>query len=141
MRRTDPIEITTLEYFFGGKTFVMPKSWWLQLCITEPTDSSNGGMPTVESGLRTRRRISNTMGTWSFSVENYRVNRWVIYSTTAKENVSGIGWFELWDQISGGTRWFIGTIIDPATEMPTTVSVATGKRIRFTKGSLKVKEE
>lgn len=141
MRRTDAIEAATLEYFFGRKAIVMPSVWWLQFCTSAPSDSQAGSIPTVDSGLSSRRRISNGAVTWGFNGSGHRINRFVIFSSTAKETVSNLGWFELWDSSVGGVRWFHGIFVDPLTEDPVIIQIPVGKRARFNKGSLRIKEE
>jgi hypothetical protein len=49
-----------------------------------------------------------------------------------------IGYFELWDAPIGGNRLYWGPLIDPATELPTTITVGSGDIVRFSPGALAV---
>jgi hypothetical protein len=49
-----------------------------------------------------------------------------------------LGFFELWDAATGGNRLYWGALIDPITELATTITVLAGKIVRFSAGTLAV---
>lgn len=133
-RRTRVFEIATLRFNFGRVAFAPPLVYWLVLCTTAPTDTVTG-TAVVDSPLRLgkRKSIPNSPGSWTVPdplVRGETRNVWQITWQTSKQNVTGIGWGELWDARTGGQRRYWGTFIN-ATGAAVKFDVPVGTRLRI----------
>jgi hypothetical protein len=130
---TDALKSGILGHTLGFAALPMPAPLWVGLSITAPS----GTVPGVEVGgggyARLGARFALVAGRADMAA-----NATTIAWPAAAAAWGNVGWFELWDAVTGGTRRYFGQLLDTTTGLPLVIAVAGGDSVRFSAGALAV---
>lgn len=132
---TNYLRTKVLGHTLGFAPFVMPPQIFLGLCTSLPS-AATGGTEVVGGGYARKQSI--------FAMDGGGRPDLAVLTTTiewppATTNWGSVGWFELWDAISGGNRIYHGELVDPANaNIPMIRPVVVSDIVRIAAGTLRV---
>jgi len=104
---------------------------YVALCLTAPTEAAGG----IESSGGGYARAAATFALMA-SPSNAASNATSVEFLAATSAWGTIGYFEIWTQVTGGTRLYWGPLTDPVDGVPIEMDVTTGDVVRFSAGAL-----
>ena len=123
-----------LGHTLGFASMAHPTSVFLGLCTTPPTAAIGG--TEVAAGGYARQATVFAISTPA----NMAANTATIEFPAATASWGTVGYFEVWDALTVGTRLYWGPLVDPADGVtPITRNVQSGDIVRFTAGVIQVK--
>lgn len=106
---------------------------YVALCLSAPTETAGG----IEASGGGYARAAATFALMA-SPSNAASNTTSLEFLAATSAWGTIGYFEIWTQITGGTRLYWGPLTDPADGVPIEMDVVAGDVVRFSAGALVV---
>jgi len=104
---------------------------YVALCLSAPTETAGG----IEASGGGYSRMPATFALMS-SPSNAASNAASVEFVPATSAWGTIGYFEIWTQVTGGTRLYWGPLTDPVDGVPIEMDVTTGDVVRFSAGAL-----
>ena len=128
-------ETAVLGHSLGFASMPMPAAVFVGLTSSAPSASVPGSE--VVGGGYTRQPTTFAIATGGPTVQ--AANAATIAWASATAAWGTIGWSEIWDALSGGTRLYWGQLVDPTDGVtPITRSVQVGDVVRLQAGALLV---
>ena len=129
-------EQAVLAHSLGYAAMTMPAGVYVGLCTTPPT-AGIPGTPVAGGGyVRVSATFALATGTGTNTIA---ANTATLEFPAATAPWGVIGWFELYDALTGGTRLYWGPLVDPTDGVtPITRNIQTADIMRFTAGALQV---
>lgn len=131
------LEQAILGHTLAFAPMVAPAQVYVALDLAPPAVPPSEAAPGTEATGAGYTRMPATFALIA-TPANIAANTAVIEFPMAGAAWGTIGYFELWDAAVGGNRLYWGQLIDPATELPITVTVGSGDILRFSPGALAV---
>lgn len=128
------LEQRVLSHTLAYGAYTAPTLVFLALCTSEPSRTV-AGTEVVGGGYA---RIQGTFAL-AGTPDNVASNAATIEYPTATASWGTVGWFEVWDAVSGGNRLYWGPLVDPADGVtPITRSIQTSDIVRFQAGVVQI---
>lgn len=133
---TTTLEAAVLGHTLGFAAMTMPVSVFAGLCLAAPPPTAGtGGTEIVGNGYQRMAVVFALIA----PPPTIAANTPTIEFPVATADWGGIGFFEIWDALVGGTRLYWGPLVDPADGVtPITRTVLSGDIVRFTGGVIQV---
>lgn len=133
---TTTLEAAVLGHTLGFAAMTMPVSVFAGLCLAAPPPTAGVAGTEVSGGSYTRMPVVFALIAPPPSIA---ANTTTIAFPSATAAWGTIGFFEIWDALTGGTRLYWGPLVDPVDGLtPITRAVLGGDIVRFTAGVLQV---
>ncbi|HXI58302.1 MAG TPA: hypothetical protein VNO55_19680 [Polyangia bacterium] len=121
-----------LGHTLGFLGYAMPQPAFVGLCTTAPSGTATG-VEVVGGGYTRQQGAYGMVAGRNDLAANTATIEWA--PATATWGV--IGWFELWDALTGGNRLYWGPLVDPVDGVtPITRQILTGDIMRMSAGAL-----
>lgn len=130
------LEELVLSHTLAYGPMTPPTAMFLGLCAAAPPPSSSvHGIEIVGNGYA-RQSIAFAL---TGAGTNIAANTATVAFPAATATWGAIGYFEIWDAVSGGNRYYQGPLVDPADGItPITRNILSGDIVRFAAGVLEV---
>lgn len=131
---TNYLRTKVLGHTLGFAAYAMPPAPWIGLTVTAPTAAAGG--QEVAGGAYVRMQ-----GTFAMVVAStdHAANQATLEWPAATAGWGNLGWFELWDALTGGNRLYWGPLVDPTDGVtPIVRTILTGDIMRIPAGLLTV---
>jgi len=131
---TSYLRQAVLGHTLGFNGFTMPVAIYTGLTTSLPSATAGGIEVSVSGYARRTSPFAMVVGR-SDLASNTLTMEW----SPATANWGNVGWFELWDAVTGGNRLYWGPLVDPADgTTPITRSILTGDIMRLPTGNVTV---
>ena len=132
MSKSDFLELHILDHMLGGPDYARPATVYVALFTSAPDDT--GGGTEVAGGSYARVAVTNNTTNWPAASGGVKSNGAPITFAQATAPWGTVGWWAIFDALSGGNMLIWGTVTTPRT-------VATGDVPSFAVGQLIVTED
>lgn len=117
-----------LNKLFRATDFTPDATLYVGLSTTQPVDDGTGVTEPV-GGSYAREAVTNDATEWSAAAAGVKTNLNDIAFTAATGSWGTVGWFVIYDALTGGNMLYWGTIQTPRT-------IASGDEFTFPAGDL-----
>jgi hypothetical protein len=133
---TTYVQGLVLGHTLGFATMTRPTGVFVGLCLAEtPPTAGTGGTEIAGAGYQ---RIAVAFALIA-PPPSIAANTATIEFPVATADWGGIGYFEIWDALTGGARLYWGPLVDPVDgTTQITRTVLSGDIVRFTAGVIQV---
>lgn len=123
-----------LEQLTGVAAYAMPAQFYVALCTTTPTPSAAGiEVSTVGTGYARQPVIFGP------AVDGATANIADLAYAVATGTWGTVSHWEVWDAVTGGTRWWFGQLVNKLDGTPTPKGpITAGDKFRFDTGEIRL---
>lgn len=132
MSKSDYLELKILDHMLGGPDYARPATVYVALFTSAPDDT--GGGTEVAGGSYARVAVTNNATNWPAAAGGVKSNGVAITFAQATAPWGTVGWFAVFDSLTGGNMLLWGALTSTRT-------VATGDTPSFAIGQLTVTED
>lgn len=130
------LEEQVLAHTLAYGTMTRPTGMFVGLCAAAPPPSSSVGGVEVSGNGYARQSIAFALTAVG---SNIAANTATVAFPAATAAWGAIGFFEIWDAVTAGNRYYQGPLVDPADGItPITRNILSGDIVRFQAGVLEV---
>ena len=102
-----------LDLKFGAVAYTPPGTYWVGLSSTEPADAGTN-VTEPSGGSYARQAIANTLTGWVSAAGGEKTNALdIVYTVASASWGAALGWWVLYNAVSGGTMEYWGVIPIP----------------------------